>query len=61
MGAYVAVAFNATWPDAGMGQENPLVCLVAEDLHAPVLATLAESSLYFRGWGQRRYSHRGSE
>ena len=59
MGAYVAVAFDATWPDAGIGQENPLVGHLAEDLHAPVLATLAESPLYVGG-GDKRYSLRGS-
>jgi hypothetical protein len=50
VGAYVAVAFDATWPDAaGMGQENPLAFCPARDLHAPVLATLADSPLYAGG------------
>jgi hypothetical protein len=49
-GAYVAIAFDATWPDAaGMGQENPLASSPVRDLHAPVLATLADSPLYVGG------------
>jgi hypothetical protein len=47
---YVAVAFDATWPDAaGMGQENSLASRPAGDLHAQVLATLAELPLYVGG------------
>jgi hypothetical protein len=47
---YVAVAFDATWPDAaGTGQENSLVSHPAGDLHAPVLVRLAESPLYVGG------------
>ena len=43
MGTHVAVALDATWPDAGgMGQEN-LASHLAGDLRALVLAMLAES------------------
>jgi hypothetical protein len=49
-GAFVVVAFDATWFDAaGTGQENSLASHPAGDLHEPVLATLAESPLYVGG------------
>ena len=54
MGTYVAIALDATWPDAaGMGQENPLAPHPARDLHAPVLAMLAKAPLHIGGGTKR--------
>ena len=57
MGTNFAIVFDATPPDAmGIGQESPLASPPA-DLHAPVLAMLAELPLYIEGGRYKDDTH----